>query len=134
MTPTTPNDIQDVSAAKLHEIFGADAAVYIRVREYGTKYYVVGSESRVSVDGRIVDLRNGAVIWEGKATASSQESESSNQGGLVGLLVKAVVSQIVGTLSDASFNYAGIANQRLLGAPVLNGVLYGPRSPHYQKD
>lgn len=131
---TTPNDIQDVSAAKLREIFGADAAVYIRVREYGTKYYVVGSESRVSVDGRIVDLRNGAVIWEGKATASSQESESSNQGGLVGLLVKAVVSQIVGTLSDASFNYAGIANQRLLGAPVLNGVLYGPRSPHYQKD
>lgn len=59
---------------------------------------------------------------------------SSNQGGLVGLLVKAVVSQIVGTPSDASFNYAGIANQRLLGAPVLNGVLYGPRSPHYQKD
>lgn len=29
---------------------------------------------------------------------------------------------------------AGMANQRLLGAPVPNGVLYGPRSPHYQKD
>ena len=68
---TTPNDIQEVSAAKLREIFGADAAVYIRVKEYGTKYLVIGSDTRVTVEGRIVDLRNGAVIWEGKATASS---------------------------------------------------------------
>ncbi len=131
---TTPNDIQEVSAAKLRQIFGADAAVYIRVKEYGTKYYVFGSESRVTVEGRIVDLRNGALLWEGKATASSKESEGSNQGGLVGLLVQAVVTQIVGTLSDASFQYAGIANQRLLGAAVPNGVLHGPRSPLYLKD
>jgi hypothetical protein len=131
---TTPHDIHEVAAPKLREIFGADAAVYLRVKDYGTKYYVVGSESRVTVEGRIVDLRNGALLWEGKATASSKESEGSNQGGLIGLLVQAVVTQIVGTLSDASYQYAGIANQRLLGAPVANGVLYGPRSPHYQKD
>lgn len=131
---TTPADIQEVSTAKLREIFGADAAVYLRVREYGTKYFVLGSDTRVTVDGRIVDLRSGAVIWAGRATASSQESEGSSQGGLAGLLVRAVVSQIIGTVTDASFNYAGMANQRLLGAPVRNGVLYGPRSPHYQKD
>ena len=131
---TTPNDIQEVSAAKLREIFGADAAVYLRVKDYGTRYLIVGSDTRVTVEGKIVDLRNGAVIWEGRATASSQESESNNQAGLVGLLVKAVVTQIIGTVTDASFNYAGIANQRLLGAPIKNGVLFGPRSPNYQKD
>jgi hypothetical protein len=131
---TTPHDIQQVSAQKLREIFGADAAVYLRVKEYGTKYLVFGSDTRVTVEGRIVDLRNGAVIWQGQATASSQESEGNNQGGLVGLLVKAVVTQIIGTVTDASFNYAGLANQRLLGAPVKNGILYGPRSPNYQKD
>lgn len=131
---TTPYDIQQVSSAKLREIFGADAAVYLRVREYGTKYLVVGSDTRVTLEGRIVDLRSGALLWEGKATASSQESNNNNQGGIVGLLVKAIVEQIVGTMTDASFNYAGIANQRLLGAPVRNGILYGPRSPNYQKD
>ncbi len=131
---TTPYDIQQVSSAKLREIFGADAAVYLRVKEYGTKYLVVGSDTRVTLEGRIVDLRSGALLWEGKATASSQESNNNNQGGLVGLLVKAIVEQIVGTVTDASFNYAGIANQRLLGAPVRNGILYGPRSPNYQKD
>lgn len=131
---TTPHDIQQVSAARLREIFGADAAVYLRVKDYGTRYLVVGSDTRVTLEGRIVDLRSGALLWEGRATASSQESSNNNQGGLVGLLVKAIVEQIVGTVTDASFNYAAIANQRLLGAPVRNGILYGPRSPSYLKD
>lgn len=131
---TTPADIQQVSTAKLHEIFGADAAVYIRVKEYGTRYLLVGSDTRVTVEGRIVDLRNGVVLWNGAATASSQETEGGAQGGLVGLLVKALVNQIVNTVTDASFNYAGLANQRLLGTPVHNGILFGPRSPNYQKD
>jgi hypothetical protein len=131
---TTPTDIHEVPAAKLREIFGADAAVYIRVKQYGTSYMIIGSETRVTVDGKIVDLRSGRELWSGSATASSQESESSNQAGLVGLLVKAVVSQIIGTVMDASFNYAGITNQRLLGAPRKNGLLAGPRSPSYQKD
>jgi hypothetical protein len=131
---TTPTDIHEVPAAKLREIFGADAAVYIRVKQYGTTYMIIGSETRVTVDGKIVDLRSGRVLWSGSATASSQESDSSSQAGLVGLLVKAVVTQIIGTVTDASFNYAGITNQRLLGAPRKNGLLAGPRSPSYQKD
>jgi hypothetical protein len=127
---TVPSDIQQVSAAKLREIFGADAAVYLHVKEYGTKYFVIGSDTRVTVEGKIVDLRSGDLLWQGSATASSQET-NNNQGGLVGLLVKAVVNQIVNTASDASFAYAGMANQRLLGAPIKNGILPGPRSPAY---
>lgn len=131
---TTANDIHDVSIAKLREIFGADAGVYIRVKEYGTKYMVIGSDTRVTVEGRIVDLRDGRVLWHGTATASSAEQQNSSGGGLVGLLVQALVSQIINTVADASFNYAGVANQRLLGTPNRNGILFGPRSPHYQKD
>lgn len=131
---TTPNDIHEVTAARLRDIFGADAAVYLRVKQYGTRYMVIGSETRVTVEGRIVDLRSGKEIWAGSATASSEESSGSNQGGIVGLLVKAVVNQIVGTVTDASFNYSAITNQRLLGAPIRNGVLYGPRSPNYRKE
>lgn len=131
---TVPAEIQQVPPAKLREIFGADAAVYLHVTEYGTKFLVLGSDTRVTVEGKIVDLRSGDLLWEGKATASSQESNGNNQGGLVGLLVKAVVSQIVNSATDASFTYAGMANQRLLGAPLKNGVLVGPRSPYYSKE
>jgi hypothetical protein len=131
---TNPPDIHAVPANKLREIFGADAAVYIKVTSYGTSYSVLSSDTVVRVEGRIVDLRTGQLLWQGSASASSRESEGSNQGGLVGLLVKAVVSQVLNTATDASYKYAGMANQRLLGAPQKNGVLFGPRSPNYQKD
>lgn len=128
-----PAEIHDVSPQKLREIFGADAAVYIKVTRYGTSYAVIASETRVTAVARIVDLRTGQLLWQGSATASSNESRGSSQGGLAELLVRAVVTQIVETVSDASFNYAGIASQRLL-SPKKDGVLYGPRSPNYQKD
>ena len=124
-------EIQDVPPQKLREFFGADAAVYLRVKQYGTSYAVVASETRVEVEGRIVDLRSGQLLWQGKAVASSAEQQQQSQGGLVGLLVAAVVKQIVGTATDAAFNFAGIADQRLLGAARVNGVLPGPRSPLY---
>jgi hypothetical protein len=124
-------DVQQVPTDKLREFFGADAALYMRIKNYGTRYAVINSETRVEVEGRIVDLRSGALLWEGKAVASSAEQQQQAQGGLVGLLVTALVNQIVSTATDAGFNYAGIANARLLGAPRPNGVLPGPRSPLY---
>ncbi len=128
-----PAEIHDVSPPKLREIFGADAVVYIVVRRYGTQFAILSSETTVAIDGRIVDLRSGELLWHGSAAASSSEQQRSNQGGLVGLLVQAVVTQIIGTATDASYNYAHFASNRLL-APRRNGVLYGPRSPNYEKD
>lgn len=130
---TTSSDAQEIPVAKLHEFFGADAAVYIKIKKYGTTYNVIASETRVEVEGRIVYLRSGDLLWQGKAVATSAEQQQQSQGGLVGLLVTAIVKQIVGVASDASYQYAGIANRRMLGAPRYNGVLPGPRSPDFGK-
>lgn len=128
---TGSNEIQEIPYQKLREVFGADAAVYMRIKKYGTTYAVISSDTRVEVEGRIVDLRTCALLWQGKAYASSAEQQQQSSGGLVGLLVTALVNQIVGTASDAAFNFAGLANQRMLGAPRYNGVLPGPRSVLY---
>ena len=128
---TGASEIHELPHPKLREVFGADAAVYVKVKKYGTTYAVISSDTRVEVEGRIVDLRTGELLWQGQAYASSAEQQQQSAGGLVGLLVTALVNQIVGTASDAAFNYAGIANQRMLGAPRYNGVLPGPRSPLY---
>ena len=125
----TANEAQEIPYPKLRDFFGADAAVYLKVKKYGTSYALVASETRVEVEARIIDLRSGALLWEGKAAASSAEQQQQSQGGIVGLLVAAVVKQVVGTATDAAFNFADIANQRMLGAPRYNGVLPGPRSP-----
>lgn len=125
----TAQDAQDIPLPKLRDFFGADAAVYIKVKQYGTTYQIISSETRVEVEAQIVDLRSGDLLWKGSAAATSAEQQQQSQGGLVGLLVTAVVKQIMGTATDAAYNYAGIASERLMGAPRYNGVLPGPRSP-----
>lgn len=129
----TPDDAQQIPVAKLREIFGADAGLYVKVARYGSVYKVLNSETAVTLEAKLVDLRNGKLLWEGSASASSAEQNNSNQGGLLGLLVKAVVDQIIAASTDRSHPMAGIASQRLLAAGRPNGLLFGPRSPNYGK-
>ena len=129
----TAADAQQVAPAKLREIFGADAALYVAIKRYGSVYKVFNSDTTVTLQARLVDLRGGQLLWEGSATASSAEQSNSSQGGLIGVLVKAVVEQIANNLSERSHPMAGIASQRLLAAGRPNGLLYGPRSPNYGK-
>ena len=56
---TTPADIHGLPVGKLREIFGADAGLYINVRQYGTSYAIITSETRVTAEARLVDLRSG---------------------------------------------------------------------------
>ena len=129
-----PEEALQADPAKLHSFFGADAALHLTVKRYGTAYQVVASDTTVSVEGRLVDLKSGTLLWQGSAQASSSEQQQSSQGGLVGLLVAAVVNQIIASSTDLSHPMAGRANQRLLAAGRPNGMLFGPRSPLYGKD
>ncbi|MDP4299769.1 DUF799 domain-containing protein [Leptothrix discophora] len=131
---STAGDIHQVEPAKLREVFGADAALYIRVTKYGATYTLLDSAAVVSAEARLVDLQTGAVLWNGAASASSAEQNQRQNGGLLVALVTAVVKQIVNEVTDASHPVAGIASQRLLGAGRPNGLLYGPRSPKYGSD
>ena len=127
-------DIHEVAPAKLKEIFGSDAALYLRVTKYGTTYQVIQSTTIVSVEARLVDLRTGDSLWDGRATASNQEGGNNSGGGLIGMLVTALVNQIISSATDASHPVAGLATNRLLAAGGPNGLLYGPRSPLYGKN
>lgn len=128
---TVANDIHQVPVDKLHEIFGADSALYITIEEYGTSYVVISSETAVTVSAKLVDLRTGEVLWQHKARASSAEQQNNNSGGLVGMLVVAAINQIAETVTDKSFEIAAITSNRLLSSDIYNGLLYGPRSPNY---
>ncbi|MDO6386454.1 DUF799 domain-containing protein [Uliginosibacterium sp. 31-12] len=130
---TQPDEIHAVAPAKLHEIFGADTVMYIEITDYGTRYQIFSSDTRVTCSGRLVDLRSGDTLWIGSATASTNEDQGNSGNGVIGMLVKAAVDQIVNTLSDQGHRVAGVTSQRLLAARP-NGILYGPRSPRYALD
>lgn len=130
---TSAADIHAVDAKKLNEIFGADAAMYVTITNYGASYTVVNSVVVVSANAKLVDLKTGNVLWTGTATASNNEGGNSGGGGLVGALVAAAVKQIINSTTDASHPVAGVASSRLLSAGGSNGLLYGPRSENYLK-
>lgn len=131
---TNANDIQETSPAKLREIFGADAAMYVKVTQYGTTYMVISSQTIVTATAKLVDLRSGTTLWTGTATASSDEGGNNSGGGLIGMLITAAVKQIINSSTDAGHPIAGITSQRLLSAGQPAGLLYGPRSPRYGTD
>jgi hypothetical protein len=126
-----PGDIHQLPVAKLREVFGADAALYLNVKEYGVSYQVIASNVIATLEGKLVDLRTGDLLWEGTASASNQEGRS-NQGGLAGMLVSAIIEQVANNMYDPSYQVGAIANNRLLTADRYNGPLYGPRSPRYE--
>lgn len=128
-----PPEIHDVSIQKLREIFGADAALYMRVKQYGSSYAILSSAAIVTAEAKLVDLRSGQVLWTGVATASSEEG-NNNQGGIAALLVTAIVKQIMNNVMDMSHTVAGKTAVRLLTAGTPNGLLHGPRSPNYGKE
>ncbi|RON50412.1 DUF799 domain-containing protein [Pseudomonas frederiksbergensis] len=131
---TTPADIHQAPADKLRDIFGADAALYITVTEYGTRYMVISSETAVTATAKLVDLKTGTTLWTGAARASSEEGGNNSGGGLVGMLITAAVKQIINSSTDAGYPIAGVASNRLLSAGQPAGLLYGPRSPKYGTD
>jgi hypothetical protein len=132
---TVAEDIHAVSAKKLHEIFGADAVMYIEVQQYGTSYAVLSSDTVVVVQAKLVDNKTNEILWQGSARAASSEQNNNNNGfGVVGMLVEAAVTQIMETALDTGFEIAGIASTRLLSPEARNGLLYGPRSPKHGKE
>lgn len=130
-----PAEMHGAPAEKLRQIFGADAALYITITEYGTSFKVLSSASVVAANAKLVDLKTGKVLWTQSASASSEEGRNQQQqGGLLGLLVTAVVQQIVETSVDTSHKVAATTTARLLAPGAPQGLLYGPRSPNYGKE
>ncbi|PCE25566.1 hypothetical protein BWP39_13645 [Paraburkholderia acidicola] len=135
---TTATDIQQVAPAKLHDIFGADAALYIKVTQYGSVYTVLDSTTVVAASAKLVDLKTGDVLWQGTGRATGKEVGANvnlTSGlGLIGMLAQAAVKQIAHTLTDDSVDVAALTSQRLLSAGPPDGLLYGPRSPKFGSD
>ena len=129
---TEPSEIAAVPLNKLDKIFQADSVLYINIKEYGTSYAVISSSTRVVLEAKLVDIKNGATLWNGTATAI--EDSSSGQSSLLGMLVSAVISQVANTISDKSYDLAAMADAYLFSSNCHNCILYGPYSTHYGKD
>jgi hypothetical protein len=118
----TPGEMHQAPPQKIYEIMGADAVLYIALKQYGSKYQVINSKTAVEAHGKLVDTRSGLILWEGKVIAEE------GSGGLLG----AVVGQIVNQATDHAHDVARLANQQY--AVEGRGLLYGPHHPKYRQE
>jgi hypothetical protein len=130
---TVAEEAQAIPLNKLREIFGADAALYITITRFGTSYRVLDSVVEAAASARLVDIRTGHELWQGNISIA-RGSNNNSGGGLIGMLVSAIVSQIANSLMDKSHDTGRIASYRLLSAGQYNGILFGPYHPRFGTD
>lgn len=118
----TAGEMHQVSLDKVREIIGADAVLYLTLKEYGSKYEVLASETRVVVQGKLVDTRTGLLLWEG--TGMAQEGSGAG-GNLIADLVAAAVTQVVASSVNEVHQVSRMANANLFMTKD-RGLPYGP--------
>lgn len=127
-----PADMHAVPLDKLDEVFDADAVLYLDIEAYGQEYNLVSSDAVVRARARLVDIENGATLWEGGVDAVDRSSSGSSDNILVDL-IGAAVAQAVGTTADAAHGVAAGANRRMV-FDRDEGLLLGPYHPGADQD
>lgn len=126
-----PGEMHTAPLERLRDVFGADAVLYITLHDWGTAYRVLDSSTEVTAEAHLVDTATGTEIWSGKHTAVLS-SNSSGDGSLLGMLVGAVVNQVMTSVSDPSTDVARDCNQTLF-CNGHSGLLVGPYHEDYGK-
>ena len=122
----TAGEMHQAPLDKIRDIFGADAVLYVTLKQYGTKYQVINSATIVTVKAKLVDTKTGLVLWEGTATA---QQNSGGSGNIFADLIVAAVDQAINSSTDQAHDVSRMANALLL-TPKDHGLLYGPYYPN----
>jgi hypothetical protein len=111
----TAAEMHDVPLDKLREVTGADAVLYIVLHQYGSKFLLVSSQTKVNVTARLVDTATGTLLWDGMGFGT--KDSNSAVGGLLTSVVSAAIAQAMNTKSDPAHGVSRSANKMLFGMP-----------------
>ncbi|MCX7096636.1 MAG: DUF799 family lipoprotein [Methylococcales bacterium] len=122
------DEMHGVSLAKIRQIIGADAVLYVTIEEWGQKYIVIQSVTIINATAKLVDTATGTVIWEGKQSVSRG---SGGGGDPVAMLITAAVTQVMNSMVDYTHDLSRQANYQMVYDPN-EGFLAGPYLPPTQ--
>ncbi len=126
----TAGEMQQAPLTKIAEVTGADAVLFLDLKQYGSSYHVLNSTTTVEVLAKLVDTRTGTLLWQGRGFA---QQASSGTGNLLGDLIAATINQAINKKSDYAHNVSRLANANLF-YPDSTGLPYGPYSPKYRAE
>ncbi|MGB1237370.1 MAG: DUF799 domain-containing protein [Pseudomonadales bacterium] len=118
-----PAEMNNIPLEKIDQHIGADAVLYVTIEDWGQKYQVVSSAAVVKAKLRLVDVKTGEQLWDASAQAIHNTDNSGN--GIAGMLIGALVSQVVGSIADVTPELSAQANAIAFNSDQ-KGLLNGP--------
>ena len=116
--------IQLLPAERFYEWFGADAVLFVTIKDWSTKYLVLASSVVVDMEYVLKDTRTGTVLWQNH----QNYVQSSGGGDPIAMAVSAALNAL---LTD----YLPLARQaNFLAFQPPKGLPAGPYHPEYQQD
>ena len=107
------------------DVFGADAALYITVKEWVTTYLAISSSVTVEANYKLVDTTTEEVLWE-RTERVDKGSSGSN-------LIEAVVNAALNAMLTEYRPLARHINLQVVSKPSA-GLPAGPYHQSYKKD
>ena len=124
--------VHQLPLERFREDFGADAVLFVTIKDWSNKYIVLQSSTVVTVSFVLKDTRTGTVLWE--STQSAARNSGNGGGGLIGMLVAAAVTYAVNQMVDIDYRPLALqANTQAFVMPGL-GLPAGPYHPDFGRD
>lgn len=120
--------VHSAPTAKLCELFGADAVLYVVIERWDAQYLVLSTAVTVELTYVIKDGKTNETLWE-ERTRMVYQPQSTDTGSLLGNLIAAAVTAAV---EKAKPNYIPLARQANEKALKYPGPGFPP-GPYHKK-
>jgi len=121
-----PNLVHGADTARLCNLFGADAVLYVSIEAWTAKYFVINTQVTVEFDYVMKDGKTGETIWKEHHKVIRDSSEGARDP--LSPLVAAVIVKAYPNYMPLARN----ANSWVFTAPGI-GLPAGPRHKEYGK-
>ena len=119
-----PDLVHTADTARLCNLFGADAVLYVSIEAWTAKYMVINTEVTVEFDYVMKDGKTGDTIWKERRRVVSNSSDGAQDP--LSPLVMAVIAKAYPNYMPLARN----ANSRVFTDPGI-GLPAGPRHKEY---
>jgi hypothetical protein len=99
--------VHSAPSGKLCNLFGSDSVLYVTIKEWNAKYYVINTTVNVKFKYAIKDCKTGDTLWEHEQVMAYTPQNSSSGNPLVDLVVMAIKAAV----TKAAPNYMPLVNQ-----------------------
>jgi hypothetical protein len=115
-----------LATQRLYDLFGADAALFITIKDWSSKYLVLASTVAVEMDYELKDTRTGMTLWQ--SNQKVVQSSGGAAGGLIGMAIAAAINAM-------ATDYQPLARQANNQAFIPpKGLPAGPYHLEYGRD